>query len=101
MLVAKCICNWKPLSARDVAGSESDLLESLSRQASPSFEERRTSEIQRNPIPPILKAHSDGVLLAQMEHYSGSIWHRGIKNGHDNELQNMTRSRNNDTPIYC
>ena len=100
MLIAKCICNWKPSSTRKVAGSESDLLESLSRQASPTFEERRQSEIQRSPIPPILKAHSDGVLLTQMENYSGNVRHRGIENGHVNDLQNMTRSKNNDTPIY-
>ena len=100
MLIANCICNWKPSSTRKIAGSESDLLESLSRQASPTFQERRPSEIQRNPIPPILKAHSDGVLLTQMESYSGNIGHRRIENGQFCDLQNMTRSENKDPPIY-
>ena len=100
MLIAKPVCNCQPPSTRKVAGSESDLLESLSRQASPTFQERRQSEIQRNPIPPILKAHSDGVLVTQMESPSGNIRHRGIESRYVNDLQNMTKRENNDQPVY-
>ena len=81
-------------SSRRVVGSESDLLDSLSRdQKVNNFNNQWQSAARPKKIPPILKSHSDWGLAASMNDFQTNMQVRGR-----NEHSMMTK--NLDEPVY-